>query len=221
MLSVVPSRYLAQRIARADETAEHATDQLYRLRMLEVSQLVRDVLPEADALVVTVRRTGTEVCCALAEDERRLWSSGDDAPVPEDPDQEPWTDVLEHIEYALTSALGARSPQDLWRQDESDSDRFLVDLHGDDEIAAATSVVPGAFGAKLCAEGGNPLWLVEPTSPPTMTVGGVHIAARISKDGHLLIDVSRERAGKRYRRPGTEVQIDVRVDGMNAFSATG
>ncbi|MEU6130978.1 hypothetical protein ABZ805_17555 [Saccharopolyspora sp. NPDC047091] len=210
---------MAQRIARANETAEHAADQLYRLRMLEVSQLVRGVLPEADALVVAVRRTGIEVCCALAEDERRLWSSGDDAPVPEDPDSAPWTDVLEQIEYALTSALGVRSPQDRWRRDESD--RFHVDLHGDEEISAATSVVPGAFGAKLCAEGGDPLWLVEPTSAPTMTVGGVHIAARISNNGHLLIDVSRERAGKRYRRPGTEVQIDVRVDGMNAFPAAG
>ncbi|MCA1186702.1 MULTISPECIES: hypothetical protein [unclassified Saccharopolyspora] len=217
MLSVVPSRYLAQRIARADETAEHAADQLYRLRMLEVSQLVRDVLPQAAALVVAVRRTSTEVCCALAEDERQLWSTGDDAPVSEDPGSAPWTDVLERIQYALTSALGIRSPQDRWQRHESANDRFYVDLHGDDEISAATSVVPGAFGAKLCAEGGDPLWLVEPTSAPTMTVGGVHIAARISKDGHLLIDVSRERAGKRYRRPETEVQIDVRVDGMNAF----
>ncbi|GAB2679782.1 hypothetical protein GCM10027271_46280 [Saccharopolyspora gloriosae] len=221
MLSVVPPRYLAQRIARADETAEHAADQLYRLRMLEVSQLVRDVLPTADALVVSVRSKapeGFQVHAVLAADEQPLWSSGDPAPTSAPND---WGEVCAQVGYALASSLGNRSPQDRWPQSGSgDTESYIVQLHGDDEIAAAMSVSPGELAVKLHdKEDDHPLWLVEPTTTPTMTVGEVHITAHIGGNGHLMVDVTRERTTANRWKTGAEVEIDVRIDGMNVFPA--
>lgn len=225
MLSLVPPRLFAQRLARADETADRAAEQLYEMRMLEITRLVRDALPSATALVVDARRRrdaseGVRLHSVLAREQSALWSAADAAPTSAvaGPRSDAWDDVVGHIEYSLTSALGPKAPLDRWHRYEANDDGlYVAELNTDDEVSETASVIAGKFGAKLSDDSDRELWLVGPVAAPTMTVGGVRVAARIRPDGKLLIDIVRDLSDGRRGENGTDVEVDVRIDGYTAF----
>ncbi|WP_243795069.1 hypothetical protein [Saccharopolyspora gloriosae] len=214
MTDVFVSHRLSKLLARANETAEHAARQLYAAHMLEVTELVRDAFPDSDVLGVKVGDT-VELAEVLAG-KQKLWSA--DLPQPEAPlsyrtaDDHSWGDVAAHIGEALGSALSGTSPRDRWQHDGL---VFLVPLATAADVAAATRGTPGRLAAQLHDKDGNEhlLWLAEPVTAPTMTVGGLHVTAQIDDDGRVLIDVDEEPTKPVPRESAGQIELAVRVHG--------
>jgi hypothetical protein len=117
-----PTASYARRVAAADDRCERASRGRLILRMMRVSWLVRQILPDATELIVTVDPRSSEVYLEAIRHARTvLWQRFDSDP--DLPDGTSWDEIIERVEHDLTTGLDGYAPsyrgwRDLWKLDD-------------------------------------------------------------------------------------------------------
>jgi hypothetical protein len=132
---------LSTRLARADLAQQQADQAVYQARLLDVARLTRDRHPDAAAVVVDATELyaepfGVVLAAVLDEHGKPLETPPDDGYCTTDGHS--WDDVVYHIGYELTRAMGSSQPHELWPQEaQYPMEFFHVDLPSTAEVAAA------------------------------------------------------------------------------------
>lgn len=240
MIEMIPNRPLTKYISRAVETAEHAQEQLYLVRMHDVARLIRGVFPQAALITIGTRDRYTEPEGVLLHKildgrDQPLWTREQLFPDSladwRTAEGHNWGDVVSHLDDVLTSALGSLPPQWFWEPatTQDDSGLFLARLPSADQVAELDTITPGCLPARLherghkvpdCPATSPELWLACPARYPTMSVGGADVTAFLADDGTLTVDVITDATPAADPGKGA-LAIDVQLNGTSLTSSTG
>lgn len=198
-----PGGALGTYLDRARLSVDCAQEHLYAARMADIARIVRDALPDAfgieiDTNDLDVPPIGVVLHSIYATGGVELWTRGQELPEAlaayRTSNGTTWPDIVRHLEYELTSAMGADSPDTWWkpRDDRVDDGFYFTQLPTPDEIAAIQADQPHLLGAYLADRDASPfagLWHAAPLARPTMSVAGVAITASLATDGVLTVDI--------------------------------
>ncbi|MEY8042619.1 hypothetical protein AB8O55_24705 [Saccharopolyspora cebuensis] len=240
MIEMIPNRPLTKYISRAVETAEHAQEQLYLMRMHDAARLIHDVFPQAALITIGTHDRyaepeGVLLHNLLDDHGQPLWTREQLFPDSladwRTADGHSWGYVVSHLDDELTSALGSLPPQWFWEPvtTQDDSGLFLARLPSADQVAELNTITPGCLPARLhernhqvpdCPATGPQLWLARPARYPTMSVGGADVTAFLADDGTLTVDVVTDATPAVNPGEGA-LAIDVQLNGTSLTASTG
>lgn len=231
-----PTNRLATITAHAETAHEIATALVLRARMLHTAQLVRELVPTADA--VEVMSAGHEPPAAdvlslhrvSADDGTPLWTDGDllDGALASFRTEEgaTWADTVDLVEQNLIDALAGRRVGEVWPEVPAAPWVHRVTLPSRAEVKAATQGPEPVVAAARAHQLNDQARLVpvdgdDPTAIAVWTLAGVCVAFYLDHDiGVIAIDVHEDDPDPEVLIPGTtRAALQVTLDGRVLYDA--
>ncbi|MGW4527813.1 hypothetical protein [Amycolatopsis sp. NPDC004378] len=226
MTTLHPKGALQRRQFLARQTLDIAQDHLYEALLHDVARIVRDALPTATHLVLTINdqhhydrppyRVG--LLRIVGPEAPALWARDQELQAPladyRTDEGAPWAKVVPHIEQLLATAIGTDLGGDWWEPEREDGTTvFWCKLPTVDDVAAIQARQPRNLVAYLVEDDPRPwgaLWFARPTPRPTMAVAGVAITASLADDNVLTVEINPTKTHPKMMRPagrGTAVRV--------------